>query len=317
MLTKQFFKEIIFILLLVVIGTTAACGSNENAEWGTDTPTVASATIALEEATASTNDNANGMPSPEAPENTSTPAASPEGNNAPAATPDLSDASLTADVAAALPGDAVSLTGAGFPSEAIVEIGLGPLASEYSIIETTQADENGRFTIQLSIHDNTEPGQWVYVAEVDNGKVTADPITVRADNQFTRTQIYLVALEDNGQSGQKIGCSDSLVPIEINIEPTNAPLTAALEQLLHPEAPYYGQSGLYNAFYQSDLSIDGIDIENEQATIALSGTLIVGGVCDTPRIRGQLEQTALQYNTISSVDIFLNGEPLEVVLSTQ
>jgi hypothetical protein len=40
----------------------------------------------------------------------------------------------------------------------------------------------------------------------------------------------------------------------------------------------------------------------------------VGGVCDEPRVRAQLEETALQFVTVDSVSIFVNGQPLAEAL---
>ncbi len=130
---------------------------------------------------------------------------------------------------------------------------------------------------------------------------------------FTRTQIFLIALEDGGQSGQEIGCGDSVIPVEVQIEPTDAPFTAALEQLFSV-GESYGQSGLYNALSNSTLAVQGIDITDGHATVALTGQLQVAGTCETPRIQAQLEQTALQYSTIDSVEYTINGEPLESAL---
>lgn len=130
-----------------------------------------------------------------------------------------------------------------------------------------------------------------------------------------RVKIFLVALEDNGQSGEPIGCGDSIIPVEQQIEPTPAPLRAALERLLSIKDQFFGQSGLYNALYQSNLRVDNVTIENRKAIVHLSGTLTVGGVCDSPRVLAQLEETALQFETVDDVDIFVNGTPLEQLLS--
>lgn len=127
--------------------------------------------------------------------------------------------------------------------------------------------------------------------------------------------IYLVAIGDNGASGEMIGCGDSLVAVEIAIEPTLAVLRAALTTLLNlPGEMTYGESGLYNALYLSDLQIDSLDIVERQANIALSGTLVYGGECDIPRIEAQLTALALQFSTIDSVSILVNGTPLSELL---
>lgn len=128
-------------------------------------------------------------------------------------------------------------------------------------------------------------------------------------------KIFLIALEDSGRSGKKIGCDDSVIPVQVAIAPTRGVLQAALEELLSLKEAHYGQSGLYNALYQSDLKLDSVSIEQGEAIIHLSGPLMLGGVCDNPRVEAQLEETALQFPTVSQVSVFVNGRPLEEVLS--
>jgi len=146
--------------------------------------------------------------------------------------------------------------------------------------------------------------------------VTATPpptSTVPAAQQ--QVKIFLIALEDNGQSGQAVGCGDSVVGVEVQIEPTQAVLRAALTKLLSLRERNYGQSGLYNALYQSDLSIDKLAIQDGEAIIQLKGKLLLGGVCDSPRVKAQLEETALQFSTVTRVSVFINGIPLDQLLS--
>ena len=134
----------------------------------------------------------------------------------------------------------------------------------------------------------------------------------------TSIKIFLIALDDNGATGKKIGCNDSIVPVLINIEPTLSVLRASLTELFKMEGQReFGLSGLYNSLYQSHLSIDSLNIVNREAIIKLKGTLTLGGVCDDPRIKAQLEETALQFNTIDKVSIFINGIPLDQSLSGQ
>ena len=129
-------------------------------------------------------------------------------------------------------------------------------------------------------------------------------------------KIFLIALEDNSATGKKIGCNDSAIPVLIHIEPTLGVLRGSLNELFKLEGEReYGLSGLYNSLYQSHLSIDSLNIVNREAIIKLSGNLISGGVCDDPRIQAQLEETALQFNTIDKVSIFINGIPLAQQLS--
>jgi hypothetical protein len=128
-------------------------------------------------------------------------------------------------------------------------------------------------------------------------------------------QIFLIAVDDNGQSGQMIGCGDSLVPVQVEIPRSQAVLKASLEKLLSIRTQYYGESGLYNALYQSDLQLESVTLDGGKAVIKLTGILMLGGECDDPRVAAQLDATARQFPTVSEVVIYVNGRLLADVLS--
>ncbi|MCX6036201.1 MAG: GerMN domain-containing protein [Chloroflexi bacterium] len=128
-------------------------------------------------------------------------------------------------------------------------------------------------------------------------------------------QIFLIAVDDNGQTGIPVGCGDRAVPVQVEIPPTQGVLKAALVALLSVKDQYYGQSGLYNALYQSDLQVETVRIDSGKASVYLTGTLMMGGECDAPRVQAQLEQTVLQFPTVTEAAIFINGKPLSDVLS--
>jgi len=132
-----------------------------------------------------------------------------------------------------------------------------------------------------------------------------------------RVKLYFIAVNDNGAAGKKIGCNDSLVAVDRAIPATNAPLTGALNVLFSLTDKDYGESGLYNVLYQSKLKIDSISIVSAKATINLSGSLVLSGVCDNPRVQAQIEQVALQFSTVKTVAIFLNGKALQQALSQE
>jgi hypothetical protein len=216
------------------------------------------------------------------------------------------------------PGTTVQVTATGLVANSGVELGVGRVASEYDIVDTAVTTANGTLNTTVQIPEDAETNaQWVVVVEEPSGaKTISNEFNVTTSAAlFDSAQIYLIALEDEGQSGPEIGCGDSSVPVTISIEPTIAPLTAALENMFTIDNEFYGQSGLYNALHQSNLSVQGIDIDNGHATIALNGDLQMGGTCDTPRVEAQLTQTALQYSTIDTVSITINGQPLEDILS--
>ena len=109
---------------------------------------------------------------------------------------------------------------------------------------------------------------------------------------------------------------DSIIPVEVPFAPTVAPMTAAYQYLLGVPAGDYGQSGLVNTLGASNLTLQGVNIQNRQAIVQLAGTLSIAGVCDVPRIQAQLERVALQFNTVDSVQVFVNGQPLDTALGT-
>ncbi len=128
-------------------------------------------------------------------------------------------------------------------------------------------------------------------------------------------KLFFVALEDNGKSGKKIGCNDSIVAVDRQIPATQAPLTASLNELFSIHDKNYGQSGLYNALANANLKVDSAAVINGKATIYISGTLNLGGECDDPRVQAQIEQVALQFSTVKQVSVFLNDIPIEKALS--
>ena len=66
-------------------------------------------------------------------------------------------------------------------------------------------------------------------------------------------------------------------------------LKAAMQALISLKVQYYGQSGLYNALYQSDLQLVGVNIKDGVAIIDLSGGLQIGGECDSPRVEAKID----------------------------
>jgi hypothetical protein len=148
--------------------------------------------------------------------------------------------------------------------------------------------------------------------------VTAEPTEAAptpAAEMVEEVQIFLIALEDNGVSGDKIGCDDSVVGVTRQIAPSALPLEAALNELLSIKDEYYGESGLYNALDQSDLEVESAVVENGQAIVRLRGQMLLGGVCDDPRAQAQLEYTVLHSPGVQGAEIFINGEPIQEALS--
>lgn len=123
-------------------------------------------------------------------------------------------------------------------------------------------------------------------------------------------KVYLIAVGDDGKTGRKIGCGDSLVAVTHTIKKTGAPLTAALRELLltpqHPD----GSPNLENFWKGRNLEVTSVSIRNGTATIRISGEVFVAGVCDEPRIQSQIEATARQFPIVKRVKVFLGKRTL-------
>jgi hypothetical protein len=129
-------------------------------------------------------------------------------------------------------------------------------------------------------------------------------------------QIYLVAVGDGGSNGKAVGCGDSLIPVKHQIQATRQPIVFALTELFAIKQQFLGQSGLYNALYQSNLRVESAEVDaNGIATVVLTGPVMMGGECDIPRFKGQIEQTILAASGAQSANILLNGKTIDQALS--
>jgi hypothetical protein len=164
--------------------------------------------------------------------------------------------------------------------------------------------------------DPTQPPPAETAATVPPAATTIPTSAPPAGGETRRVLIYMVALEDGGASGQAIGCGDSLVPVNQDVPAVAEPIRAALEALLAQKGQYFGGSGLYNSLYNSALQVDSVQVDaSGHASVALSGEFLLGGVCDNPRFQAQIEETVRQFPEVQSVEVTINGTPLEDLLS--
>jgi hypothetical protein len=131
--------------------------------------------------------------------------------------------------------------------------------------------------------------------------------------------IYLVAEGDGGDSGQLIGCNDSLIQVSREVAPFPDPISAALETLFSIKERNYGESGLITAIYASSLKVDSVETTPNKVTVEISGTISLGGTCDEPRFIEQIRHTVIanadgqeeiiiKINGIDIDDLFVQGE---------
>jgi hypothetical protein len=126
----------------------------------------------------------------------------------------------------------------------------------------------------------------------------------------SEVKIYLVAVGDNGKRGKKTGCDDSLVPVTRRVSDTGAPLRAALQELLSMPPEPVDSPGLQNFWKGRNLNLRSVSIQKQTATILISGEVFVAGICDEPRIVGQIEETARQFPNVKNVTVFIGKRTL-------
>ncbi|HEV2828098.1 MAG TPA: GerMN domain-containing protein [Pyrinomonadaceae bacterium] len=155
-----------------------------------------------------------------------------------------------------------------------------------------------------------ERGRWKIGDLLYDDGATLVQILRNENNRGQTIKIYLVAVGDDGKSGKKIGCGDSLVAITRPIQKTAAPLTAAIRELLITPEQSGGARRLENFWKGRNLKVTSVSIRNQTATIQLSGEVFVAGVCDVPRIQRQIEETARQFPTVKKVKVFIGKRTL-------
>jgi hypothetical protein len=128
---------------------------------------------------------------------------------------------------------------------------------------------------------------------------------------INQVKIYMIVVDDGGNSGDLVACNDSIIDVSVPIIPTYGVLRASLDKLLAVKTEKFDNTDYYDALYQSSLSIDKLGLASGVASIYLKGDVTLGNECDKARIKAQIEYTARQFSTIKSVDIFINDQKID------
>lgn len=166
-------------------------------------------------------------------------------------------------------------------------------------------------------------------AQEEGPQAAAEPVPEMIGEAF----VYWVELADRPldrlppgarRGGETFGCGDHMVAVTAELAvPAATPeekIAVALGALLDGE-PAAG-SGLYDALRRSDLTVAEVTpltlaAEEGIYRVRLSGRLRVGGACDAPRIRRQIEATASQFPEVEGVEVYVGQEPLDKLLSAR
>jgi hypothetical protein len=147
--------------------------------------------------------------------------------------------------------------------------------------------------------------------------------SLEAGTRTSKVQVYVIALhgQDQGETpspaagcGGNAGSIGSVVPLDVELPAPAPALEGALSALLTLQQGAEARD-LYNALAHSPLKIDRIDRTGPEVRVYLSGYVEIGGDCDGARILAQLTRTALQFRDLQHAQFFLDGKPLQSVLS--
>lgn len=128
---------------------------------------------------------------------------------------------------------------------------------------------------------------------------------------LTRIQVFFIAGGDNGKSGKLVGCKDSAIAVEWEIDPNQQPLVQALAQLFSFDEQFVGNPRLYHPIYTLGLKLVSAEIDAEGvAHVRLSGSGSISGSCDRLRAQAQIEETVLAAPGVTALDITVNEIPL-------
>ncbi len=120
-------------------------------------------------------------------------------------------------------------------------------------------------------------------------------------------QVSLAMLSDPIGSPDR-GC-DAVVFVPHRVARTTDPLTAALDTLFAIDRDSVQGARHFLSKTNETLSLDRTLVSDDVAHVYLEGSLSgLRGVCDNPRAKIQIEETARRVTGLDSVALFLNGE---------
>ncbi len=157
----------------------------------------------------------------------------------------------------------------------------------------------------------TSPGGKPVASATPSATKNSSSSPIATESEKTTVKVYMIKLADNGP----VGCGDFLIPVDRQIPKTTTILRATLDELLSLRRTEFPDAQVYSSLFSSNLKTESVSIVNGKAIIKLTGTVSLGGVCDSPRVEAQLTETAKQFPTVKEVEIFINNQPIKDVLS--
>lgn len=160
------------------------------------------------------------------------------------------------------------------------------------------------------------PGDGDSAALLPTAAATADTSSRILAAPGTVDLYYVLNEPDERVGGIPSGCGNMLVPVSRTVYGADTPanrVKAALEALFENKSATVDSYG--NPIRQSSLVVESVQIETGIARVALAGEITFAGTCEIPLVRGQIEQTVLDDETVNQALITINGVSIDEVFS--
>ncbi|OGZ71506.1 MAG: hypothetical protein A2904_01840 [Candidatus Staskawiczbacteria bacterium RIFCSPLOWO2_01_FULL_33_9] len=132
-------------------------------------------------------------------------------------------------------------------------------------------------------------------------------------NKTVEGAVQVKVYFNNNSTDSQYACKEVL-PVDRGVSETKAVARAALEELLQGPTRQEILEGYFTSI-NPNVKIQKLTIENTVAKVDFDITLEknVGGSCRVTAIRNQITQTLLQFNTVKSVVISINGRTEDIL----
>jgi len=193
----------------------------------------------------------------------------------------------------------------------LLDSGGNKLASGILRATTDWTQSPVRFESTLDfVYPNLDTGSLVFNNEnpsglPENNREFVLPVKITKTVKGTiQVKLYF----NSSAMDPKYACKE-VFPVDRGVSGTKSVATAALEELLKGPTRQEVLGGFFTSI-NADVKIQKLTIENAVAKVDFDSNLEknVGGSCRVAAIRNQITQTLLQFKTIESVIISINGK---------
>ncbi|MDP2741571.1 MAG: GerMN domain-containing protein [bacterium] len=206
---------------------------------------------------------------------------------------------------------------ASFPIKILDEAGNVLATSYVQATKDWMTEDFVPFKGEISFVSKTRSNGFLVLAKDNPSGLPENDREIRLPIILEPTEMVKVNVYFNvvSQLGEDYTC-ENVLPAERIIPKTQAPATAALEELLKgPTSTEKTSEGGYSTSINSGVKIKSLTIENGTAKIDFDEQLEfqVGGSCRVSAIRAQITETLKQFSTIKNVIISINGRTEDIL----